>query len=264
MRAILSSLLLAAVSAHIAFAPAGRAAEADGKTTPASDDSSGHTAQGLRVEPATVDFGTFREGQLRRRSLTLRNTNEVPFTVARAYSPCPCMTLRLEQTEIPAGGAVTAEIVVHSLGLQGAQTWPLHFQCKGPSEVLLTATAKTSIERAPAQLAIHPDAIQLGTVRADGTAEASVYLFNLTKDPVDVSDLSASSESIHAEWVGETRIPGGLHVKIEVRCDRGTFEPGPIRDAITFRTSLPLHHAVRLPLRGTVLAAPEKTGAQEE
>lgn len=100
---------------------------------------------GIRIDPPTLAFGTFRRGQIHRATLTVSNALAAPVTIGRVYSPCTCFAMTVAQTSVPAGGAATIEVVLHSLELAGQNTFPLYVELTGAAQGLLTVNATATV-----------------------------------------------------------------------------------------------------------------------
>ena len=56
--------------------------------------------EGIEVSPQLLEFGEFREGQLRRREIRITNLTDKEVALGRLYSPCPCFTLSATEKKI--------------------------------------------------------------------------------------------------------------------------------------------------------------------
>jgi hypothetical protein len=219
---------------------------------------------GIVLEPKVLDYGEFREGQLRQRRITLTNQNEQPVTISRAYSPCPCINILLRERTIPAKGSLAIDVEVHSLTLSGEETWKLFFQLKGAVTGAVMAEAKTNVKRVPAQIMVHPEAAHLGTVTGDKLASAEVRFFNLTKKPIRILQVECDTPGLTATVEGVGPVQGGMHRLIRVVAEKETFKPGPIAATLKIQTDCGLHALILVPVQGTALAAGEPAAETEK
>ncbi|MFW5858920.1 MAG: hypothetical protein ACOCYP_02760 [Planctomycetota bacterium] len=130
---------------------AGERSEASGEAVVLDDRFAGSSAPatrrppGVTVRPEQLAFGTFRRGQLHRAQLTVVNANDAPVRVGRVYSPCTCFAMSVREAEVPAHGRTTVDVTLHSLELEGEQSFPLYVEIGGAVRGLLNVTATATV-----------------------------------------------------------------------------------------------------------------------
>ncbi|MFW5844804.1 MAG: DUF1573 domain-containing protein, partial [Planctomycetota bacterium] len=106
---------------------------------------------GIAVEPAVLDFGRFRRGEIHRATLTVSNQTGGPVRIGRVYSPCTCFAMAVEERSIPQGGSAPIQVTLHSLELEGSSSFPLFVEIGGAVEGLLTVQASATLTDAGAE-----------------------------------------------------------------------------------------------------------------
>ncbi len=135
---------------------AGERSEASGEAVVLDDRFADGTADatrrppGVSVRPEQLAFGTFRRGRLHRAQLTVINANDAPIRVGRVYSPCTCFAMSVREAAVPAHGRTTVDVTLHSLELEGEQSFPLYVEIGGAVRGLLHVTATATVVDADA------------------------------------------------------------------------------------------------------------------
>lgn len=206
---------------------------------------------GFGLAPAKKHYGKVLEGQARTHVFKIKRPDAAALKIGRTYSPCPCVYVTAEKRSCGKGADADVEIMIHSLTLNGKQSFPAYVELIEPEKKVLRANVTIEVERVPAKLMLKPDAIHLGAVR--GAKSASVELHNLTKRPVTVGDVTCSIADVEVSMPDGKRIaPGGL-VRIAVETPKSGIPRGPVRGEVRIGTNVPEHAVVAVPVDGTAM-----------
>ncbi len=199
-----------------------------------------------------LDFGEIYEGQRVKRRVTIRNANKAPVTIVKAFASCACTKVLLDQKVIPARGSLKVAVSFNAYGLQGKQTKEIFFRFKDVPKGLLKGKVKARVKPVPAELMLSPKTAHLGTVWLGQDATTEVRISNLTNRYIEITRIETDTPGIHG-WLkdGKKRIPSGEDKTIVVKVLSKSLKRGSISANLTVFTTLPLHHAVRIPVRGT-------------
>jgi len=144
-------------------------ASAGPKRRPAAD----ATAQdGFGLDPAKKHYGKVVEGQARRHTFKIERPGNAALRIGRTYSPCPCVYVTAKKPSFEKGAEADVEVMIHSLTLNGEQSFPAYVELLEPEKKVLRADVSIEVERVPAKLMLKPDAFHLGAIR--GAKSASV------------------------------------------------------------------------------------------
>lgn len=209
--------------------------------------------EGIEVSARELDFGEFREGQLRERKVIITNKTGNKISLGRLYSPCPCFQLTADTVQVENGGFATVNVSLHSLTLNGKKDFPLYVEIIGKKKDIVTLHATAVVERVPAKMVVHPEVIHLGAIKRGEKVKKEIRLFNLTKEPVEIIKIDPENNSIQAGVdLGISRINGGLHAKINVEIDTSVFKGRTVSSHILIYTDQNQHRVVRVPISGTI------------
>jgi len=223
--------------------PEGEPATESTPETPAQD--------GFGLAPAKKHYGKVFEGQARRHTFKIERPDNAALRIGRTYSPCPCVYVTAKKPSFEKGAEADVEILIHSLTLNGEQSFPAYVELLEPEKKVLRADVSIEVERVPAKLMLKPDAFHLGAVR--GAKSASVELHNLTKRPVTVGNVSCTIDGVEVALPKGKRIaPGGM-VTVEVATPESGLPRGPVRGEMRVETNVPEHATIAIPVDGTAL-----------
>jgi hypothetical protein len=209
---------------------------------------------GFGIAPAKKHYGKVLEGQALTHVFKIKRPDNAALKIGRTYSPCPCVYVTAKKRTFAEGEEADVEILIHSLTLNGEQSFPAYVELLEPEKKILRADVTIEVERVPAKLMLKPDAIHLGSVkRAGGGKSASVELHNLTKRPVTIGDVTCSIAGVEVSMPDGKRItPGGL-IRIAIKTPEAGLPRGPIRSEVRVETNVPEHAAIAIPIDGTAL-----------
>ena len=211
--------------------------------TPAQD--------GFSLAPAKKHYGKVLEGQARRHNFRIDRPDDAALRIGRTYSPCPCVYVTAKKPSFEKGSEADVEILIHSLTLNGKQSFPAYVELLEPEKKVLRADVSIEVERVPAKLMLRPEAIHLGSVR--GSTTASVELLNLTKRPVTVGEVTCSVAGIQALVPDGRHIPPGGSVRITAVTPASGLPAGAVRGEVRVETNVPEHAVIAIPVDGTAL-----------
>ena len=220
---------------------------------PKPEDKAENTAPapaGYALKPARHDFGRMFEGEAREVELALDRPAEAPLRMGRLYSACPCIRVDAAPRFVEAGKPAKVKVQVHSLSLEGKQSFPVYVELLEPAKCVLRADVSLEVQRVPAKLMLAPETFHLGSVSADKTA--SVTLTNLTKYPMHLQELTSSLAGSTIELRGQKALNPGEAVEIVLNVPGKNFSAGPIRGEVQVKTDCPQHALVTIPVDGTV------------
>jgi len=229
--------------------PKGAAPEPDAKTaeptteTPAQD--------GFGLSPAKKHYGKVLEGQALTHVFKIDRPDDAALRIGRTYSPCPCVYVTAKKPSFDKGTEADVEILIHSLTLNGEQSFPAYVELLEPEKKVLRADVSIEVERVPAKLMLKPDAFHLGAVR--GAKSASVELHNLTKRPVTVGNVACTIEGIQVTMPKGKRIAPGGSVTVEIATPESGLPRGAIRGEVRVETNVPEHAVMAIGVDGTGL-----------
>jgi hypothetical protein len=245
--------------------PAGASTKPEAKLTPApAVEAAPQDGFGLApaLAPMMKHYGKVLEGQARTHVFKIERPDGAALKIGRTYSPCPCVYVTAKKRAFGRGAQADVEIMIHSLTLNGKQSFPAYVELLEPEKKVLRADVTIEVERVPAKLMLKPDAIHLGAVRCTGrgTKSASVELHNLTKRPVTVGDVSCSVAGVAVSMPDGKRIAPGGFVTIAIETPDTNLDVGlprgPIRGEVRIGTNVPEHAVLAIPIDGTSLGGP--------
>lgn len=141
-------------------------------------------AAGVGVQPEAVEIAVDPlQYQAVNVHLQVSNRSGKPARILRADTSCGCASLvtrggikMFEPLDLPAGGAIPWQVVIHTQGRIGAQDFMVYFEVETGGVVSrVTSTIKTRIRPA---LAIDPAAVEFHDVAPGEVRKASVVLFD--------------------------------------------------------------------------------------
>jgi len=210
---------------------------------------------GFGLAPAKKHYGKALEGQARTHVFKIDRPGNAGLKIGRTYSPCPCVYVTAKKRTFAKGVEADVEIMIHSLTLNGKQSFPAYVELLEPEKKVLRADVAIEVERVPAKLMLKPDAIHLGSVKRTGRGgkSASVELHNLTKRPVTIGDVTCSIAGVEVSMPDGKRIaPGGL-IRIAIKTPDAGLPRGPIRGKVSVETNVAEHATIAIPIDGTAL-----------
>jgi len=206
---------------------------------------------GFGLSPAKKHYGKVVEGQARRHNFKIDRPDDAALRIGRTYSPCPCVYVTAKKPSFEKGAEADVEILIHSLTLNGKQSFPAYVELLEPEKKVLRADVMIEVERVPAKLMLKPDAFHLGAVR--GAKSASVEIHNLTKRPVTVGEVTRTIAGVEVSMPDGKRIAPGGSVRIAVTTPESGLPRGAIRGEVRVETNLPEHAVLAIPVDGTAL-----------
>ncbi|MHC5056436.1 MAG: hypothetical protein ACYTKD_17200 [Planctomycetota bacterium] len=206
---------------------------------------------GFGLAPAKKHYGKVLEGQARTHAFKIDRPDNAALKIGRTYSPCPCVYVTAKKRTFAKGAEADVEILIHSLTLNGKQSFPAYVELLEPEKKVLRADVTIEVERVPAKLMLKPGAFHLGAVRS--AKSAAVEIHNLTKRPVTVSDVACSIAGVEVSMPNGKRIaPGGL-INVAIKTPESGLPRGPIRGEVRVETNVPEHAVVAIGVDGTAL-----------
>jgi hypothetical protein len=210
---------------------------------------------GFGIAPAKKHYGKVLEGQALTHVFKIDRPDNAALKIGRTYSPCPCVYVTAKKRTFAEGEEADVEILIHSLTLNGKQSFPAYVELLEPEKKILRADVTIEVERVPAKLMLKPDAIHLGSLkRTEGSGKsASVELHNLTKRPVSIRDVTCTIAGVEVTLPKGKRIAPGRSITIAIKTPDAGLPRGPIRGEVRVDTNVPEHATIAIPIDGTAL-----------
>jgi hypothetical protein len=206
---------------------------------------------GFGLSPAKKHYGKVLEGQARTHTFKIDRPDDAALKIGRTYSPCPCVYVTAKKPSFGRGAEAEVEILIHSLTLNGEQSFPAYVELLEPEKKVLRADVTIDTKRVPAKLMLKPDAFHLGAVR--GAKSASVEIHNLTKRPVTVGGTSCTIVGVEVTLPDGIRIAPGGSIAVDISTPDSGLSRGPVRGEVRVETNVPEHAVIVIPVDGTAL-----------
>jgi hypothetical protein len=209
----------------------------------------------LEVSEEAHDFGTIEPDQVIEHTFSIKNAGEATLNIEGFKTSCGCLSLELSTLEIEPQAAANLIATLN----------PQHFHGKSPRirayiysndpEKTLTSLL-VSADIAP-EFVIEPDTIDFGTIEKGKGAGQTVRLKQTWRDPVEITGVESSSDSVAAFYsdaapsAGDESVPGAAQYEIEVRL-KPEADGGVLNTNVLVHTNIKRLQTVPVPVRAFV------------
>jgi hypothetical protein len=100
----------------------------------------------ISFSSSTIDMGTMKSGQLRKKTLTITNTGKRPLLLRRIETDCTCAVINNPPTSIEPGGSAEVEVQFDALYKQGRQMKAITIYTNDPINSEATVTVKAMVQ----------------------------------------------------------------------------------------------------------------------
>jgi hypothetical protein len=160
--------------------------------------------QGVRLVttvPASVEFGELAVGERVSQEVTIRNHSAVPLRISDARVSCGCTGVELKERNLPAFGAVVAQVWFDTAGRAGTVQKQIHLAASAnlpeAASVVVTLPVSAVVRR---DLTTDPEAIDFGSAPVGESRVKTVRL----KSNRDINWKILLDPNFGAEWRLET------------------------------------------------------------
>ena len=209
----------------------------------------------IEVSEEGHDFGAIEPDQVLDHTFSIKNTGEATLNIEGFKTSCGCLSLELSTLEIEP--EAVADLI--------ATLDPQHFHGKSPRigayiysndpEKLLT-TLLVSADITP-EFVIEPETIDFGTIEKGKGASQIVSLKQTWREPVEITGVESSSDSVAASYseaapsAGDESVPGAAQYEIEVRL-KPEAAGGVLNTNVLVHTNIKRLPTVAVPVRAFV------------
>lgn len=209
----------------------------------------------LEVSEEGHDFGTIEPDQALEHAFSIKNTGQATLNIEGFKTSCGCVSLEMSTLEIEPEAA--ADLI--------ATLDPQHFHGKSPRirayiysndpEKPLTSLL-VSADITP-EFVIEPETIDFGTIEKGKGASQTVRLRQTWRDPVEITGIESSSDSVAAVYsdaapsAGDESVPGGAQYEIEIRL-KPEAAGGVLNTNVLVHTNIKRLATVAVPVRAFV------------
>jgi hypothetical protein len=210
----------------------------------------------LEASEAGHDFGTIEPDKALEHAFSINNTGEATLNIEGFNTSCGCVSLELSSQEIEPGGAAELMATIDPQHYRGKSPRVKAYIYSNDPDKRLT-TLLVSAEITP-EFVIEPETIDFGTIEKGKGASQTVRLRQTWRDPVEITGVESSSDSVSAFYsettpsAGDESGPGGAQYEIEVRL-KPEAAGGVLNTDVLVRTNIKRQEAVRLPVRAFVI-----------
>ncbi len=228
------------------------------KSTPAGDQPR------LEVAERDFDFGTIEPDQTVEHTFSIRNAGTGTLDIEGFRTSCGCVTVELSSLEIEPGDA--ADLVAKLDPQHFGGTLPnirTYLYTNDPDQHLIWLTVSAEITP---EFVVEPQEIDFGTIEKGKSSSRTVRFKQTWREPVKITGLETSSNSIAAFYSEVTTspegesVPGGAEYEVEVRL-KPDAAGGPLNAHVDIHTNIKRLPFARVPVRafvtGGIYATPE-------